>query len=235
MAKTLLQLVRAVSEELQLPAPNAVLSSQDLTVKQLRAFVEAACAELAEAYDWQALLRTHTFTTVPAQSTYALPTDFLRQLSNTAWDRSAAWPMQGNDNPQLFQALQSGITTVGPYSRFRIAGNLFELLPVPQSAINLAFNYISSSYALDGTTGAPKVEFTTDSDTTVFRDRLVINFTKLKWLQSKGFDTTTATQDFNTSYTAATGQDVPASRLMMGAPHDTYLLSGANVKDGSWS
>ncbi len=235
MAKTLLQIVQAVTEELQLPSPTVVLSSADLTVKQTKALVEAACDELAEGFDWQALLKTHTFSTVQGQSLYNLPADYLRLLSNTSWDRTNAWPVQGSDNTQLWQNLQSGITTVGPYSRFRIIGDQFELIPTPQSVGTMAFNYISSHYVIDGNLGTRKASFTRDDDKVVFRDRLVINFAKLKILQVKGFDTTAAVQDFNTTYLAATGQDVPTSSLMMGTRRDAYLLSPENVRDGSWS
>lgn len=233
MASTVLEIIQAVTNELSLPQPSIAVSSQDLTVRQLVALSQAAVDELVEMFDWQALLKTHTFQTVPSQTLYNLPSDFARLVGNTVWDRGVAFPISGSHNPQTFQSLQSGIFKQGPYYRFRVIGDRFELLPTPESVTTVAFNYISSN-AVRSAVGTEKQRFTADDDTTIFRNRLVTNFVKLKLLQVKGFDTSVAVQDFNTSYNAAIGQDVPSGALLMAQSTVSPLLNDANVPDGSW-
>lgn len=233
MAYTLLDTIQTVTNELSLPQPSVVVTSFDLTTKQLLALAQASVEELVEMFDWQALLKTHTFQTVPAQTLYDLPTDFNRLVGNTVWDRGVAFPISGSHNPQTFQSLQSGIFKQGPYYRFRIIGDKFELLPTPESVTTVAFNYISG-HAIKSAQSVAKERFTADDDKTIFRNRLLINFIKLKLLQVKGFDTSVAMQDFNTSYNAAIGQDVPSGALLMAQSTVSPLMNDANIPDGNW-
>lgn len=233
MAKTILEIAQAITAELQLPIPSVALSSTDLTVKQMIALVTAACDELADGFDWQQLLSTHIWTTSNGVDLYSLPVDYLRVLSDTTWDRTNRWPMVGGMTPQSFQNLQSGTIAVAPYTRFRIAGDRVQVLPVPGSTTQtMALNYISNKYVI-ASNGTRKGAFTADSDTTVFKDRLLINFTKLKIMQVKGFDTSTVAADYNTSYAAATGQDNPSAGLQMFPSRRS--LFGVNVPEGNWS
>lgn len=234
MAKTLLQIVQSVTQELLLNSPNSVLSNTDKTVKQFNALVVAACDELLDMYDWQQLTVKQTITTVPSVALYPIPADYQRYVSDTAWDKSNAWPMAGSFNPQDWQTLTSGIVQTGPYTDYRLNLNKIELLPTPQGALDLSIVYISNYYVINGVTGLPQPTFQNDSDTTLFQDRLLINFTKLKWLQTKGFDTTAATQDFNSSLAMAKGSNVPSPSLMMAPTFNDYLVGVLNVPDGNY-
>lgn len=232
MAKTILEITQAVTAELQLPVPTVALTSDDLTVKQLIAIIKAACDELVDDFDWQQLLTTHIITTSAGQDLYSLPADVQRVISDTSWDRTNRWPLSGSLNPQEFQTLQSGITVVAPHTRFRVIGDRVQVLPVPGATPQtFALNYITRNYVIDAM-GARKGDFTADSDRVVFRDRLIINFAKLKLLQTKGFDTSAAAADFNNSYAAAVGGDVPVGGLQM--THSMAHMPHSNVPEGNW-
>jgi hypothetical protein len=231
MAKSLIQIVQAVTGELLLNSPNAVLTSTDQNVQQLKALVIAACDELADGYDWNQLLKEHTITTTAGVSLYNVPSDYLRFPSNSQWNQSLNEPIFGNTSTSVWRALKSGIGIVGPHSMFRMIGGQVEVMPTPQSVQTYKFDYFSNAYVIDGASGVRKQEFTLDSDKTVFHDRLIINLTKLKFLQTKGFDTRAAATDFNLTMSAVVGADVPSPAIVMGSALNRGLLSSANMPD----
>jgi len=63
MALTLLQLVQAVTSELGLPAPNAVISNSDTQIQQIYSFINRLGRDLARDYDWQELVKSYVFST----------------------------------------------------------------------------------------------------------------------------------------------------------------------------
>ena len=229
--KSLLQIIQAVTGELNLSVPQTVLSNTTKTVVQLKALTIAACDELLEMEDWQQLLNIHSFNTVAATATYELPSDYVRYVSNTGWDTTNNFPISGHENPQNWAVLSNGFNVSGPYTRYRVVGDLIELLPVPTGISTINLDYISSKYVVDGVTSAKKLEFTLDADTTLFNYRLVINFVKLKFWQIKGFDTSAAVQDFNNSLEVARGTNVPAPNLILSGRYSDGLLSIFNTPD----
>lgn len=234
--KTLLEIVQAVTGELALPTPTAVLSSQDLTIVQLRALVLASGEELVQHTDWQRLLYVHTFNTVNGQAEYAFPSDVKRIASATAWDRTNQWPLRGAKDPVAWERLVSGSVASPPTTHFRLKQNKIELYPVPGTTpITIGFEYYSSNFILDGTTNLPKDDFTLDSDYPVFDGRLMVCLTKLKWLETKGFDTRAAAQDYNAALASALGGDTPSAPLSLVGSTGQHLIDANNVADGSWS
>lgn len=215
MSKTLLNAVRAVAGELGFSQTNEVMASPVLLVNQIKQLAIAAGDELLDAYDWQRLLRTHVITTVGGQDLYDLPTDYHRMVNNTMWDTGGQLFVIGDVSPMSWQDIST--RNVSPSSmRFRLIGNQVQVYPAPPaSGLSLAFNYISNSYVVDGTSGLTKTEFSLDSDSTVYHDRMWINLTKLKLLQVKNFDTRAAVEDFNSALSAAKSSDVPAPILSM--------------------
>ena len=205
------------------------MSATDGTTVQSRALLIAACDELLDAYDWQALLRTHTFTTDGVSSSYPLPADCQRVLNMTDYDVTNLDPLNGSLTPAQWEYVRSGINYLGSRPVLRIAGDRVELLPVTGPR-TVQLQYISRNYVIDGATSAAKPEFTQDSDRTTFSDRLLINFLKLKILEVKGFDTSRAVQDFNTALSAAKSNDAPAGILSL-VPYDPELPTTFNVPD----
>lgn len=233
MVKTLLEIVRAVASELALPVPTAVLSSQDATVNQLRALTVAACDELADMHDWQRLIKTASITTQGGVSQYNLPADYLRVLSNTTWDRTNTRALVGDIAPSSWSSLNNA--TPGAATRFRIVGNKLTFFPAPGSTpTTVTLDYITRNYAWDVGLGSLKAEFTLDSDLTVYHDRLLINFVKLKFLQEQGMNTMSATENFNASLSSARATDVPAPTISMGPGSGEPLLGADNLAVTGW-
>jgi predicted GNAT superfamily acetyltransferase len=167
---------------------------------------------------------------VCAQTAYDLPADFETITDRTQWDKSKHWEMLGPEDAQQWQWLKSGYISTGPRVRWRILDNQFQIWPVMNTNEYLGWEYRSKGWARSSV-GAIKNSFTADSDTTVFDDRIMTLYTKLKYFQVKSFDTTALTQDYQRYLTIAKANDKGAPNLSF-APYPSKVLIGyANIPD----
>lgn len=165
------------------------------------------------------------------QVNYPLPSDWLRQIEQTEWDRSNRWPLNGPKSPQEWQNFKSGIVYAGPRLRFRIADNVIQLNPPPGDQWLLSMEYISQDWvtALDGST---KPKFTDDSDVACFDESLMVEGLKMRWNKAKGFAYDDKT--YNDLLALCQAQNKSAPVLSLAQFPGSVLLSTANVPDGSW-
>jgi hypothetical protein len=235
MQKSLISLVQQLSGEMNLPQPTAVISSEDQNVKKLLALLRATCDDLLAEHDWQVLQTRYALTTSNGVDNYAFPSDIERFISATFFDETNRWPLRGPLTPSGWEWLKTTQLSSSPFERFRIQGDRLYLYPTPgASPISLAMEYVSRNYVRDGSTSAPKSDFTQDSDICVFDHRVVIYGTKVKWLASISQDTTAALVDYSRALEFSKGSDSPAPRLFLDGCPATPLLSSRNYPDGSW-
>lgn len=231
---TLLTLLQTVADELGLTRPTAVASSQDAQVRQLLALLNRTGESLMSEFQWQRLIKEHTFATVNGTETYALPSDYDRVINQTHWDRTNDWPLHGPISPQGWQVLKGGIVSAGPRLRFRIKNNLIYVDPVPSAAYTVAFEYVSGKWVLDNDGVTYKTSFTEDEDTALLKDRLLILGTKLRFFEIKGMDTTTLALDFARELSKAQGQDAGAPVLSLARRYRPPFLSSENIPESSF-
>jgi hypothetical protein len=147
--------------------------------------------------------------------------------------------MIGPESPQQWQWLKSGILSTGPRERFRLVGNKLEIWPVPSDTstptpnLDLSFYYVSKYWAQD-INGVPKAKATTNSDTCIFEDRLMISGVKLRFFQAKGFDTNAYAAEFQSNLDDALAQDSGAPILSLSREPQFPLITVYNLPDGSW-
>lgn len=232
MVKTLLNVIQQVSREMSQPVPSAVLSDQTAATQQLLALTIAACDELSDMHDWQRLRKTATITSQAGVAEYDLPADFLRMIPNTQWDRTNTRPLIGGLSPSSWASLN--LTSPGIETNFRMIGNKVVLFPTPGTTpTSITYEYISRFYVIG--TALMQPEFNLDSDKTVFHDRLLINFVKLKFMQEQGMNTFAATENFNTSLAAAKSTDTPAPIISMTHGTGMHYLDASNIPARDWT
>ena len=173
---------------------------------------------------------TGTQSVVCAQTAYNLPDDFETITNRTMWDKSKHWEMLGAEDAQQWQWLKSGYISTGPRVRWRILDNQFCIWPIMNTQEYLGWEYRSKGWAraADGTV---KNSFTADTDTTVFDDRILVLYTKLKYFQIKSFDTTALTQDYQRYLTIAKANDKGAPNLSFAPQPSRVLIGYANIPD----
>jgi hypothetical protein len=167
---------------------------------------------------------------VLAQTAYSLPADFETITDRTQWDKTKHWEALGGETAQQWQWLKSGYISTGPRIRWRILDNQFQIWPPMNTNEYLGWEYRSKGWARSST-GEVKNSFTQDADTTVFDDRLMVLYTKLKYFQVKSFDTTALNQDYMRYLSVIKANDKGAPNLSF-APYPSKVLIGyANIPD----
>lgn len=233
---TALQIVQQAAAELGLPVPVTVYQSREQTAVQMLALLNSCGNELMVSFQWEHLLKLANITTVAGQSRYDKPSDFGWMINQTLWDQANRRPVVGPQSPQSWQILTNALLGTGPFSRYRVQGNMLEFQPTPQAdGLNFNYQYISNGWIQTYLDPNLYVSFVTaDNDEVLFDFWLIVKFLKLKMWEAKGMDTAHLVSDFTRIYTAVTGQDHGAPILSL-APRWKYpYITPFNVPDGSW-
>lgn len=197
--------------------------------------------ELAARYDWQALTKEATFTTVATESqgsitsiiTAAVSGDAMNSIvNNTIWNRTQRRPVFGPLDNQQWQQLKA-MNISGPWNQFRIRGGNLIFVPVPTAGHTCAFEFVSKNWATDSTGATLKSAFTADGDLSSLDDRLIT--LGLVW-RYKASNSLEYAEDFN-KYEAAVadaiGRDGVRDWLNMDAARFDFP-PGVMVPLGSW-
>lgn len=176
-----------------------------------------------------------------AKDTYDLPEDFDRYIGQTWWDRTNHWRLMGPDSPQMDQYVRSGIFTTGPRRRWRQVGRkpaAWRIWPPPfaggaPAPGALVWEYISKNWVLkvDNTTSD---RMTTDSDTPLLDDQLVILGVKWRMWQIKGFEYAAMQQEYVDAVNAKFASDGGIPDLYLNQRSGPFLISNGNVRDGNF-
>ena len=229
----LLELVQQVCDELMISRPTVVASSTDPQTRQLFALLNRLGTDIARQYPWQSLNREYVITTVADQTAYALPADWQSQIPQTEWDRTNRWPLLGPQSPQNWQSFKSGIVYAGPRERFRIQGNMINVMPAPPAGLQFSFEYISSGW-VNSALGVAQSRYLLDSDYAVYPDSLLITGLKTQWKAAKGLDAGFDLAEFASLIEKMKAQDQSAPKLSLSPYSRSVLLSVANIADAGY-
>lgn len=164
---------------------------------------------------------------------YDFPSDYSSIVARTQYDANKHWEMLGPESPQQWEWLLSGYIATGPRIRWRIFQDYFQIWPGMSTPENLTFEYRSNGWVMSAA-GVPKKAFTADDDTSIFRDRLLINFCKLKYFESKGFDTTAMLRNFLTELETDMGLDQSFATLSFAPRPGSVLIGWDNIPDSGY-
>jgi hypothetical protein len=167
------------------------------------------------------------------QMKYDLPSDYETITDRTQWDKTKHWEMLGPEDAQQWQWLKSGYISTGPRVRWRILGKYFQIWPVMNTQEYLGYEYRSKGW-VEAANGDVKNSFTSDTDTSLFDDTIMVLATKLKFFQIKNFDTTSLQQDYDRYLSVAKANDKGSATLSF-APYPSKVLIGyANIPDTNY-
>jgi hypothetical protein len=217
---TAAQVVNQVAAETFGGNATDVYSSPDPAFIQLRTLLNSAGMELLGLHTWQKMIRSHTITTQPGDTgDYPLPADFGWMIDQTGWTPTSGGmglPLGGPLSPQDWTYLvATNLASSTVYVSFRIQDGLLRVLPQPPSpGIQITFEYVSRNWVADpGTTIPAKNAASANDDVILYEWILITKFLKLRFLGAKGFDTTSASQEFRDAFMQWTGHDIPAPVL----------------------
>lgn len=197
-------------------------TSTDATFASLVTLLTSAGQEMLALHEWNKLNRTHSITTVvpPDTGQYDLPDDFGYMINQTGWDQTERLPLGGPMTAQDYAYLvNTNLANSTVFVTFRMNEGQFWVLPdPPPNGANINFQYISRNWVqpFGTTTPAERTDSPTAfADVVLYEPILMIKFLKLRFLESKGFDTTAAVGQFLTMFKSWTGRDASAPVLRM--------------------
>ena len=205
--------------------------------QQMRYLLQTAGEELTLAHPWEWQVASHQITTQALDNgDYDLPTDFLQMIDQTGWERSENVPLFGPLSAQDWTYLLGrDLVSSTIYASFRLKENKFSVFPQPPPAgLDINFEYQSKNWVSDGQPTPTLTDTVTSGSELILFDRtLITRHVKLKWLESKGFDTTKPQDDFNIVFGSIAGKDKGAEILSAGRNSRTfpYLDSRYNTPD----
>lgn len=176
---------------------------------------------------------TGTFSNTPltfGQVAYDMPSDYDRTVNKTQYNKSNRWSVIGPKTAQEWQWIKASYITTGPRMRYRIMGDKFVIWPMATDVVTLGFEYQSNAWVVSPD-GTDKQKATSDFDTFLFPDKLLVLGTKLKYFEIKGFDTTTLFADYNRELSKFKAQDSGADTLSMAPRYPNILLTQNNLPD----
>jgi hypothetical protein len=193
--------------------------STDANIKQMCWLLKSLGRDLVHMRSWNHLRKEHSFTTVLGQSVYSLPNDYHNMIDQTWWNRTNRLPLGGPLSAQEWQYLKARLVGVVFTVLFRPMDRAITIYPDTNTpaGYDIAFEYNSAYWV--SRTGAPDTtiadEPTLSSDLVWFDPLLLIRGLKLAFLKAKGFDTTSAQQDWNMSLDYVKGNDAPSPVLSL--------------------
>lgn len=233
---SLLTIISEVCGRLSLTIPATVVGNSDQQVTQLYYLTNKAGHDLAQSYNWQALTKTKTFTTVNATTQpNAVPSDFDRFIPNSFFNRTTRRPIIGPVTPQQWEWLvaQPAYSTV--YLLYRQQGNAFLLGPPvtpPPAGQTIAFEYLSNQWANAAAGGAGQTKFLADGDTTVLDEALLADFVIWMFLRAKGLSYAEEMATFSRNLDQQQARDGGSTALHL--TPTPINLDRVNLPDGSF-
>lgn len=226
--------MNTVLGEVGMPLTNSILSTEGTTIQML--YLMNGLGENLAKFPLWADLRQEFLITTTTDTAYDLPTDWGVPLNGTAWDRSGRWPLLGPKTPVEWQYLQSGFGVAAPQYRWRLFGRQFNLFPAPIAGLTLVEEYLSSNWAVGVTapgtvasTGKPR--FSADTDYCLLDERMMIEGSKLAFLEAKGLDSSKAFRNFTDMLEAAWANSNAAPTLSLAPIPTNQFITEWNAPD----
>ena len=219
--------------------PNAVGSNRDDGV-QLTELLNVAGQELVELQPWEVLQGTITINTAADDTgAYPLPSDYCYMIDRSGWDHTNSIPVYGPLSPQD-QAYLEGrdLITDSIYSAFYLKGGQLNLFPQPPaSGLNLQFKYVKRNWLQEQNDGPYRDEIGSGTDVVLYEPIMIVNYLKVKWLEAKGLDSSSARMEFELMFMSRQGKDegarvLSASGAGRGMPYITPLRNTADSWPG---
>lgn len=218
---TLSAIVGNVCSMVAFPVPTDPAGSTDPAVQQMVQAVNMAGVELLSMYDWQELIKTFTISIsadTPGQreKAFTLPDDFYDWIDQTNWNATNQLPSLGPVSPQMWQQLliRTTLPTLSFY--WQVRGNQLYVLAPPTSAQNMKFFYLSQAWVRDADNAdLEKNRVQKNGDTVLLDPTLTTLYTRVKWLEMKGLDSSAAMRDFQMAFDNRRGMEKGATVLSM--------------------
>jgi hypothetical protein len=234
---TVNRILRDVALEVGLARTDTAYESTNPALQQLSGLLNAAGQELVELHNWQTLVNAHQIVTQAGDTgDYPLPDDFSSMINQTHWEHTNRIPLGGPLSPQVWTYLRGrDLVSQTIYASFRQKDGLFSVFPQPPPpGLDIQFEYVSRNWVADNSDLSIRWdEIQTGADVVLFEPIVIKKYLKVKHLEAKGFDASSARLEFENMFISRAGKDTGApvlsgSRMSGAFP---YLTPYGNTAD----
>jgi hypothetical protein len=232
---SLLTILQDAADRIGLVRPTSAVGASDHQVRQMLSLANQVGQALLLRHDWQWSVKETIFTATATETqTGALPSDMLRIIPKSFWNRTADRRVDGPVSAQRWQAVQSGLV-VQPWDSFRIRGNSLIMSPVPTAGDVMAYEYVSKYWCMGAGETTPDQEtWAADTDTSIWPDELHVLGVVWRYQKARGLEYGETFRDFEVMLAQLIGND--------GGILDIQLTPGSDeatfepyIADGNWS
>lgn len=211
-------ILNTVAAEVGLAPLDDPFASTESNFVQLQYLLNTCCKELTRHFDWEFLVSSHAIATVVGDTgSYPLPSDFLRMIDQTGWERNNRNPLNPLSAQQWEYLKGRDLASDTIWVNFRVMQGSFEIYPSPVQAIyNINFEYVSKNCVTSSDTGLATDRVVIGGDIPLFDELLLSRMLKVKWYESKSMDSSKAQDDFNQMYALITSTDASSPVLRAG-------------------
>lgn len=228
---SLLTLIRAACDRIGLQRPSTVIGATDQTTRTLMAFANEEGQDLARLYTWQQLRKEKTFTTVATEiQTSSIPTDWLKFIPETFWNRTNKRPLYGPKTAQEWQQMKAW-TSSPVVDSFMVRAGSICIYPAPTAGETCAYEYGSKNWVLSS--GDYYDEFQADADTTLVPERLITLGVIWRFKQSRALAWEGDFGKWETAFLQERINDEPATTNSFAGPRE--MRPGIGIPEGSWT
>jgi len=189
MSYTLLQLATIVATDVGLAVPSVVAAATDATDRtmlEMKQVIDLAGEEISRRVDWQALRFSTTVTGTGAPATHSLPAAYQRMITGNAVTlTSSGATIRGGLSAEEFLSLAQ---VSGTPRFYLVAGSqgarTIQFWPYLANAATATIVYQSDRWNSVG----PASTFTSDTDTALLPDQVMIKGAIARWRRQKGMD-----------------------------------------------
>jgi hypothetical protein len=235
---TLSAIVQNVASMVAFPVPSDPAGDPDPTVQQFVQAANMAGIELLTMYDWQELIKNYQ---IPISSdingqkekAFPLPEDFFDWIDQTNWNATTQFPSLGPVSAQMWQQLliRTTLPTLSFY--WQVRDNKIYVLAPPNSPQTMNVFYLSQAWVQDQDDPTLfKNRITKNGDKALLDPTLITLYTRVKWLEMKGLDSSAAMRDFTIAYDNRRGSEKGAPVLSMARSYTyPYIQPLINTPD----
>lgn len=218
---TLSAIVQNVASMVAFPVPSDPAGDPDPAVQQFVQAANMAGIELLTMYDWQELIKNYQIPITSdvngqKEKAFPLPEDFFDWIDQTNWNATTQFPSLGPVSPQMWQQLliRTTLPTLSFY--WQVRDNMIYVLAPPNSPQVMNVFYLSQAWVQDQDDPTLyKNRITKNGDVALLDATLITLFTRVKWLEMKGLDSSAAMRDFQLAYENRKGAAKGAPVLSM--------------------
>jgi hypothetical protein len=207
---------QACVESLGLKKPDGLFSGDDSReLQELQYIVQNASREICREYDWQALKQIETITGDGSASSYNLPTNYLRMVSDAKlWSNRLSAPLRHvvSSDEWLGLSIQGDLPTFGAWS---MRNSVIHFIPAPADGELIKFFYIDNRRVIDRL-GVQKVGFDEDEDTFQLDEYLLKLCLIWKWKEYKGLAYAEAQETYARELERQIAKDGGGKKIIVG-------------------